>query len=192
MSRDRFAVMQPRKNRTEGGKLRKMRQRKMFFETLETRQLLVSPGDVGTIWESFPGNYVPDNEYRSAGENYGPLTAPSTANRETIAINYLKQNAAFFDAIPSDFDHYNVSRQYTDAHNSVTHIYLQQTFNDLPVADAVANISINQHGQIIAVGANFVSGLPHPATPFTPQPAITAADALSIVGAETQRSVDII
>ncbi|MEX2176183.1 MAG: M36 family metallopeptidase, partial [Pirellulaceae bacterium] len=169
----------------KSGSRPKRRARQMFFESLEARQLLVADIDIGTIWETYEGNYVPPQEYKAGSAGF--LTAPAAGSAQSIAINYLKQNAASFGAAAGDFNHYTVSKQYTDAHNGITHIYLQQTFNGLPVADAVAAVNISQQGQILTAGSNFVTGLPHPAQNTAPTTGINAQDAMLIVSGATLR-----
>ncbi len=159
----------------------------MFFESLEARQLLVAPGDIGTIWETWESNYYPPQEYK-AGVPF-PLTSPSTNAPIDIAINYLKSKATDFGATTNDFNHYIVLNQYTSEHNGVTHIYLQQKFNGLPVADAYASVSVSSRGEVLTAGANFVRNLANNNAPVPIQPTITAINALATVGVQMNRYV---
>jgi hypothetical protein len=163
------------------------RTRRMFFESLEARQMLVAPGDIGTIWETWEENYYPPQEYK-AGVPF-PLTSPSSSQPIDIAINYLKSKATDFGATPADFNHYILTNQYTDAHNGVTHIYLQQKFNGLPVADAHASVHITSRGEVLSAGANFVRNLANNNPPVPVQPAVTALNALATVGIKMNRYV---
>jgi Zn-dependent metalloprotease len=172
------------------GSRSKRRARQMFFETLESRQLLavVTNTDVGTFWETYTTNYVPPQEYKAALPDY--LSAPSSASPLTIAIDYLKQNAAEFGLESSDLNHYTVTNQYTDAHNGVTHIYLQQKYNGLPVADALASIHVTAAGRVLSAGINFVPDLIEPPPFSTPAPYISAQTALTTLASQSNRSVD--
>jgi hypothetical protein len=187
MSRARFFGFGKRRNSDLDRQSQKNRTRRMFFESLEARQLLVAPGDIGTIWETWESNYYPPQEFK-AGAPF-PLTSPSSSEPIDIAINYLKAKAADFGATANDFNHYFLTNQYTDAHNGVTHIYLQQKFNGLPVADAHANVHITSRGEVLSAGANFVRNLANNNAPVPVQPAITALNALATVGIKMNRYV---
>ncbi len=168
----------------------KHRARRMFFETLESRQLLTvaSPTDVGTFWETYPGNYVPPTQFKATAPNY--LSAPSTASPLTVAVDYLRANATQYGIQSRDLDHYTVTNQYTDSHNGVTHIYLQQMYNGLPVADALASIHVSPTGRVLSAGINFVTGLPTPPQFSTPAPYISALTALGTIASLGGRSVN--
>ncbi len=163
----------------------------MFFESLESRQMLavVHESDLGTVWETYAGNYVPAQEFHSAAPNY--LSGPTSGDGLAIGIDYFKQHAADFGLAPSDLDHYTVSNDYTDDHNGVRHIYLQQTFHGLPVSDAVGSIHISAAGQVLSAGINFLPGLLHPPPnfPWMVTADIPASTALASLAGQTGRGL---
>jgi hypothetical protein len=171
--------------------MRTRRARRMLFETLERREVFdVDPEDIGTIWETWTGNFLPASEFKAATPNY--LTAPSTANDLDLAINYLKANAVAFGALANDFNQHFVIGQYTDDDTGHTHILLQQKFNGLPVADAYAKISVDENGQVIAAGANFVRNIGNNNPPVPVTPAISAIQALEILAQSFGKSVSLL
>jgi extracellular elastinolytic metalloproteinase len=101
--------------------------------------------------------YLPPQRHELRRDGY--LTAPASGQPLTIALNYLKQNAGKLGLTAADFDNYVVTDQYTSAHNGVTHIYLRQMLNGLPIIDADLNINITREGRIINVGSTFIAGL---------------------------------
>ena len=160
----------------------------MLFETLESRQLLVNPGDVGTIWETYEGNYVPPQEFKTAVPNF--LTAPNAGDKVQIAINYLKNKAVAFGALATDFEQHIVTDTYTDDDTGLTHVYFQQKFNGLPVADAVANVTLDSLGRVVSAGANFVRNLASSGPIMPVFPGIDAAVAVANVAGAMGRTVD--
>jgi hypothetical protein len=182
----------------------KNRARRLLLEPLEARQLLfnpgggddgdpghnVNPGDIGTIWETFPGNYLPPQEFKTATPNF--LSAPNPAgDKVEIAINYLKSKAASYGALATDFERHFVTDSYTDEDTGLTHVYLQQQFNGLRVADSLANVTIDSLGRVVAAGANFVRNLGNNNPPVPVTPAISAMQALTTLGELTGRHVHV-
>ncbi len=136
----------------------------MLLESLEGRAMMAS--DVGhdhDDWSAQIHTYIPNAEYKTSVGGF--LSAPTQGNKVTAAINYLKANAADFGAASSDFNHYRVTNNYVSQHNGVTHVYLQQTYNGLPIKNAVAAVSLTSSGQVISAASSFIPGLNHPAFP---------------------------
>ena len=109
----------------------------------------------------------------------GMLTSPTAGDSLNIALQYLKSNASQFGLSRADFDYYKVTNRYTDADGGVTHIYLQQTYRGLPVANALANINISADGRVINAAVSFVPGLSSSQNTGAAQPAVGAAEAFS-------------
>lgn len=150
------------------------------LEQLEARHLLagiVHTDPKGNLFPGFEGNYYPPTRVQTATSGF--LSAPSTQAPLTIAKNYLTQNAATFGVSATDVSRATVSSQYTDSQGGIQHVYLQQTYNGLPVLDAVGGVHLTKDGEVIAASVNFVSGLNYPPidTPLnptiTPQQAVT-------------------
>jgi len=149
----------------------------MLLESLEGRAMMAA--DVGSDpeWISNANTYIPDAEYKVS--SYGYLTAPDSREKLTVALDYLKVNAADFGVQASDFQHFRVTNNYVSQGNGLTHIYLQQTYNALPVDGAVAGVTLTSSGQIVAAASAFVD-LDHPAFPGPITHAFEANDALQI------------
>jgi extracellular elastinolytic metalloproteinase len=149
----------------------------MLFETLESRQLLsYVPGEFPALDAAFLGNHLPPRDVRTATEGTF-LTAPSAGNPKTIGLNYLSQNAASFGLTASDFTHVIETSSY--ASSGITHVYLQQTYNGIPISDANASVHIAANGQVISADANFVPNLPHLPNPVPTIPDMPAEGAVA-------------
>ena len=98
-----------------------------------------------------------------------------------IGLGYLTDNAGALGLVAEDVVQLIVTDQYTDVRTGITHIYLQQTYRGLPVANAVANINVTASGEIINVGSSFVAGLSAPGSARGPRPALAATAALQSV-----------
>lgn len=130
----------------------------------------------GTPFWDYPGNQYPAQHSRSSAEGY--LTAPASGDALTVALDYLKDNAAAFGLTAADLNRTVVTDRYTSSDTGTTHLYMQQTYNGLPVADATISIHVAADGQIVSAAANFVRNLVHPATNTPPVPTISASDAV--------------
>jgi hypothetical protein len=149
----------------------------MLFETLETRALMTYvPGEIPGLDMAFIGEYLPPQKAQIAQTDL-MLSAPNAANKTTIGLNYMSQNAASFGLVASDFQHMVITDNYIS--DGIRHIYMQQTFNGLPIADAHASVHIAANGQVIAANSNFIPNLPHPAVNTNPLPDFSAQEALS-------------
>ncbi len=114
----------------------------------------------------------------TAGAGSAFLSAPKAGSPFEIATQYLQANAAKLGLQPADLANYMVTSQYADALTGTTHIYLQQTHNGLPVANAVLSINVAKSGEVINVGSTFVPGLGTNSL-TAPSAALTASAALA-------------
>jgi hypothetical protein len=87
------------------------------------------------------------------------LTGPNEGAPLDIALNYIQDNAADLGLTAADVTDMIVSDQYQSQHNGVTHIYLIQQFNAIPVYNAMLNINIASDGSVINLGSRFVPDL---------------------------------
>ena len=165
-----------RKYRPGKGLTPKLR-RKMLLESLEPRAMLAADTGADPNWFKNVNTYIPGSEYQVATYSY--LTAPDARDKLTIAFDYFKSNAETFGVDPADFDYYNITSNYVSEKNDLTHIYLQQTYNGLPVEGAVAGITLNSSGQVVAAASSFVD-LDHPAFPTPITVGFEANDALNV------------
>ncbi|HSV15262.1 MAG TPA: M36 family metallopeptidase, partial [Tepidisphaeraceae bacterium] len=127
-----------------------------IVEHLETRTLL-SAATANTD-TPLPEPYLPP-QHDLLDLTGGYLSAPSSGAPLTIARNYLASHAASLGVSAADLGSSVVSDQYTDADTGTTHIYLTQTFDGLPVANANLVVNVTAHGQVLNVAGGFVNGL---------------------------------
>jgi Fungalysin metallopeptidase (M36)/GEVED domain/Bacterial Ig domain/Dockerin type I domain/Fungalysin/Thermolysin Propeptide Motif/SdrD B-like domain len=145
--------------------------RRLFFEPLERRDLLAIAEFAA----------LPDTQYLAAPNAESLLTAPQSGAAATVAINYLRANASSFGLTTADLNNYEVTNNYTSAQGGITHVYLRQTYNGLPVVNAVANVSLMPGGRVLTASASFVPGLVNPPANPGPTPYISAQHALGVV-----------
>ena len=81
-----------------------------------------------------------------------PLTAESSRTARDIAHEYTTQQASAVGLGSKDLESLYVDREYTDAHNGVTHIVYKQRFKGIDVYNAAWAVNINSSGQILNAG----------------------------------------
>jgi extracellular elastinolytic metalloproteinase len=85
---------------------------------------------------------------------------PGTSAAVDTAFAYVDQNLASLGGLSAaDASDLAVSSSYRDAHNGVTHVYLQQRYKGITVTDALATVNIGANGQVIYAGSSLRSGL---------------------------------
>lgn len=104
------------------------------------------------------------------------LSAPAQGDALAIADAYLRAHAGDLGLSEADVAHYVVTDRYTDDHNGVTHLYLRQTLNDLPIADADISVNLTREGEIINVGSRFLANIAEAAAVST-TPELSASEA---------------
>ncbi len=112
--------------------------------------------------------------------------APSNIVASNVAFasatTYLTRNAASLGLTNDDVANYVVTNQYTDAHNGVTHLYLQQTYKGLSIIDANINVNIAADGTIINANSSFLANVK--TLNLSAVPGITANQAFDSLGLE--------
>ena len=112
--------------------------------------------------------------------------APSNIVASNVAFasatTYLTRNAASLGLTNDDVANYVVTNQYTDAHNGVTHLYLQQTYKGLSIIDANINVNIAANGTIINANSSFLANVK--TLNLSAVPGITANQAFDSLGME--------
>lgn len=81
-----------------------------------------------------------------------PRTQSRPLPTESIVADFLKTNLGFSN---SDFV---IKNPYTSDHNKVTHVYVRQIVNGLPVVNADININIDAEGRVMSFGDSFYRG----------------------------------
>ena len=87
----------------------------------------------------------------------GYLSAPRAGAPLDVARAFLTDRAADLGVTPADVAAAEVTDLYTTPDTGVTHVYLRQTLNDLPIVNAVMNVNVAADGRVLNVGGGFVS-----------------------------------
>lgn len=104
------------------------------------------------------------------------LTGTASGEPLDLALDYLEANAASFGLTAADIANHEVTDQYISTHNDVTHIYLNQTYNTLPIAGSLISVNVMDDGRLLNAHSTFLPDLGTPTG--SPQPTISALDAL--------------
>ena len=72
------------------------------------------------------------------------------------SMRYVEQHAAAWGLTSADHSAPVVSDMYTDSKTGLTYVYLQQTVDGIPVANAVTSFVVSKEGTVHNVGHNFV------------------------------------
>lgn len=83
-----------------------------------------------------------------------PLTAPSSRPAQEIASEFLNSSAAGLGLAKADLGSVFVARQYTDAHNGVTHILYRQRYQGALVYNSAFVVNIDSQGQVLNAGGD--------------------------------------
>ncbi len=139
------------------------------LETLEERSLLsvVGAGELAS-------QYLPPRINLSNPGDY--LTGPASGAPLDIAMDYLSSHADQMGLTANDVRNSVVTDQYSDSRTGMTHIYLQQQLNGIPIVNARINVNVAADGRILNVGGGYVPGLD--ASKATRQPALTPVETL--------------
>lgn len=81
---------------------------------------------------------------------------PGSGDPLSIAIEHLRAESADRGRVDGDLDH-RVSDYYRSAHNGVTHVYLQQLVDGIPVHPLVSSVHVMSDGRILTASDLFVS-----------------------------------
>jgi hypothetical protein len=87
------------------------------------------------------------------------LTIPEQGDAVDIVMDYLRSNAGSFRVTSEDLENFVVSYRYTTNDTGVTHVYLQQTFNNLLIHGANVNANVTADGRVISIGTSFMTGV---------------------------------
>jgi extracellular elastinolytic metalloproteinase len=130
--------------------LEPLEQRKLFAATLISgiRAVVDASGEL-TITNALPASATLWNPSTTLSQ---PTSAPPLAT----ALQFLRSHASDLGLDPSDVASPLVSSEYTDSLTGVTHIYLQQQFNGLPVLNANLTVNLLSDGSILSIAGGFV------------------------------------
>jgi extracellular elastinolytic metalloproteinase len=125
-------------------------------------------------------NYTPPSVFLPGPGGSG-VAGPHIAAQQPLdsALSFLGGHAAELGLAPGDLNGTIVTSQYTDTDTGISHVYLRQQVNGLPVINAGFSVGIAANGAVISAGGGFVTNLQatlgHTGTPW---PALTARQAV--------------
>ena len=142
-------------------------------------------GNVDATHDHMPATsyYIPRSTQMLRPGEY--LSAPHTGDPWDIAIEFMQENAGQFGLTPSDLNDFAVTNMYVSERNGVTHIYLRQLHNGLPVVNADINVNVTAEGRVLNAASSFLPGL-NATSPVAAraQPVISAPQALTALAAD--------
>jgi uncharacterized repeat protein (TIGR01451 family) len=96
-----------------------------------------------------------------------------------ILDNYLKVNYERLGLTSTDVANYEISSELVSKHNKLSHLYLQQSHDGIPVFNAILNANILPNGEMLSIGNRFVTNLAQKVN--TTSPVITTERAVASV-----------
>ncbi|MDB5328645.1 MAG: Metalloprotease [Phycisphaerales bacterium] len=129
-----------------------------MVEILEPRQLLASL--LSTVVDA-SGNLTVENFNTPQSSLYRgqKLSAPSKGSPGSIAISFLTTHAKDFGLLPADIGKPLITDQLSDPDTGITHVYLRQMLNNLPILTADMVVNLMPDGSVISAGGSFLSNL---------------------------------
>ena len=83
----------------------------------------------------------------------------SAQNSIEISDNYVKKNLHQYKLSKSDIKDWIITDNYVSNHNGVNHIYYQQTYEGIPIENALINVNVLQDGNILTWNSRFVNNV---------------------------------
>jgi extracellular elastinolytic metalloproteinase len=114
---------------------------------------------------------------RSLYNRVGFLTPPAHGEAMDLAMDFVTANLKALGLTEADLADYEVTDSVYSKVSGVTHIYLRQTHEGLPVYNGQLHINVSRDGQILSVNNSFVPELASAVN--TTEPGISAAAAVS-------------
>lgn len=103
------------------------------------------------------------------------LTAQNARNK---ALEFLRGNPAKFGLSAADVADVRVTDEYVSTHNGLTHVWLQQQYNGIPVFNGLFGLHIKNNDQVYHTGHRFVPGLAGKVN--TSMPSLSASKAVEM------------
>lgn len=99
----------------------------------------------------------------------GSLLMGQVKNPVQVANSHLAANLENLQLSASDIADYRISNQVVSKHNKLTHLYLQQQFQGIPIHNAILNINIKEDGKVLSLGNRFERDLAKRINKTSPQ-----------------------
>lgn len=97
-----------------------------------------------------------------------PLSGPQSGAPTVIATRFVEQHASELGLNPADLSGAVVSDSYRTAVSGLSHVYLQQMWQGIPVERGILNVNIANDGRVLSLGNRFLSNLGGVTNSFTP------------------------
>jgi hypothetical protein len=88
-----------------------------------------------------------------------PVALAAAPTPSDVARDYVRANRHLFGLTGSDVKDMTVSSEVRSDHNGVTHVYLQQTFREIPVHAGILNVNVAADGSVLGAESRFVANL---------------------------------
>ncbi len=88
-----------------------------------------------------------------------PLSAPRSGAPVDIASSFVEQHVNQLGLTPADLAEAVVSDSYRTEVSGLSHVYLQQVWQDIVVERAILNVNVARDGRILSLGNRFLSNL---------------------------------
>jgi extracellular elastinolytic metalloproteinase len=98
-------------------------------------------------------------------------------NALNIALNHFEIQRESLGLTSADIQNFRISDEYSSRHNGVTHIYLQQQYEEINLVNAITNFNILPDGKVVSMGNRFIQNLASKVN--TTQPNITPLAAVN-------------
>jgi extracellular elastinolytic metalloproteinase len=89
----------------------------------------------------------------------GSLSAQSNVDALDVALNYVDRNAAQLGVTRADVTDLFVTSRYRSSHNGVTHVNLNQRYQDLEVFGGHVTVNVAAQGRVVFAGGSLVARL---------------------------------
>lgn len=145
------------------------------LERLEPRTVLAAalPTIVDGTGELILDSVLPKSF--SLYDTGAPLSKPSKAPPEAIAVAFLQSHAKDFDLTANDVASPIVTDHYADDLTGIAHVYLRQSVNGLPVIGADIVVNLMPDGSVISAAGSFVKNATAAAPDVTPKTSAASA-----------------
>ena len=108
---------------------------------------------------------------------WGLSLCAQTTDIEGFIKNALQEKQAEWALSTEDIANYSISSYHTSSRSGVTHIYINQTIDNVPIYNAINNIHITKEGRLLRVGNNFITEAANKVN--TKKSKLSAVDALT-------------
>lgn len=105
----------------------------------------------------------------------GYLTDKASGAPMSLAVNFVRTNAAALGLDAADVQGYAVTDVVYSKVTGATHIYLQQRYRGIPVYNAQLQINVNRDGRILSVNNSFLPGIARTVSSLSPRMQLGAA-----------------